>query len=92
MRKTMILLAGATAVLLAGCEGMTQQERMVVGGLAGATAGLITADALDANRNWTIIAGLAGATAGSLVARNQNTGDCAYARGDGTYRIAPCPS
>ena len=28
---------------------------------------------------------------GALVARNQRTGDCAYARGDGTYRVARCP-
>ncbi|WP_114965982.1 glycine zipper 2TM domain-containing protein [Alkalilacustris brevis] len=87
-----ILMASCAAVLgLAACDGMTSQERMVVGGLAGATVGVVAADFLRADRNWTIIAGLAGATAGALVARNQQSNECAYARGDGTYRIAPCP-
>jgi osmotically inducible lipoprotein OsmB len=90
MRKSVILLATASTVFLAGCEGMTSQERMVVGGLAGAAVGVVAADVLRADRNWTIIAALAGATAGALVARNQQTGECAYARGDGTYVVRPC--
>lgn len=89
MRKTAFALAAVAA--LAACEGMTPQERMVVGGLAGATAGLILADTLRADRNWTIIAALAGATAGTLVARNTATGQCAYARGDGTFYTGACP-
>lgn len=91
MRKLVIIPLFAAAFALAGCEGMTSGERMVVGGLGGATAGLLTARILNADANWTVIAGLAGATVGTLVARNQNTGECAYARGDGTYRVARCP-
>lgn len=92
MTKTTLVAACIGVLALAGCEGMTAQERMITGGLAGATVGVLTATALRADRNWTLIAGLAGATAGTLVGRNANTGDCAYARGDGTYRIAPCPN
>lgn len=90
--RRMTLAAAAASLALSACAGMTPEERMVVGGLAGATTGLVLADALDANRNWTIIAALAGAAAGTLVARNGTTGDCAYALGDGTYRVAPCPA
>ncbi len=92
MPMTRTLIAGASILALVACENLTQDERLVVGTLGGAAAGLITADALDADRNWTIIATLAGAAAGVLVARNEATDDCAYARGDGTYYIAPCPS
>ncbi len=79
-----------TAMALAGCDQMTQTERTVVGGLAGAAVGLVTADFLRADPNWTILAVMAGATAGALVARNQRTNECAYAVGDGTYRVRPC--
>jgi osmotically inducible lipoprotein OsmB len=84
--------AGALAVTmaLAGCEQMTQTERHIVGGLAGAGVGLVAADMLQANPNWTILAALAGAAAGTMVARNRQTGECAYAVGDGTYRVGPC--
>jgi hypothetical protein len=37
-----------------------------------------------------VIAALGGAAAGTVVARNTATGQCAYARGDGTYYRAPC--
>ena len=47
---------------------------------------------LEADNDWTVIAGLTGAAAGALVARNQQTQQCAYARGDGTYNVAPCPA
>jgi len=85
----------ATGVLIAsmsvaGCDQLTQTERQVVGGLAGAGAGLVAADFLRADRNWTILTVLAGATAGALVARNRETNECAYAVGDGTYRVRPC--
>lgn len=90
--RRLTMAAAAASLALAGCAGMTPEERMVVGGLAGATTGLFLADALHANRNWTIIAALAGAAAGTLVARNAATGDCAYAVGDGTYRVGPCPA
>ena len=76
---------------LPACENLTPEQRTVVGVAGGAAAGLITADALDANNDWRLIAALVGAAAGTLVAQNSATGDCAYARGDGTYFVAPCP-
>ena len=78
-----------SVLAISGCE-LTQTERQVVGGLAGAGVGLVAADFLRADRNWTILTVLAGATAGALVARNRQTNECAYAVGDGTYRVRPC--
>jgi outer membrane lipoprotein SlyB len=63
----------------------------VAGAAGGAAVGLITAEALDADNTWRLIAALAGAAAGTVVAQNTATGNCAYARGDGTYYRAPCP-
>ncbi len=92
MHKIAITLASIAALGTAGCTGMTTADQnAVAGGVFGATAGLLTAKALGSNDNWTIIAALAGAAAGTMVARNQSTNDCAYARGDGTYYTAPCP-
>ncbi|WP_209425166.1 glycine zipper 2TM domain-containing protein [Pararhodobacter sp. SW119] len=79
----------AATIALGGCQ-LTQTERQVIGGIAGAGAGLIAADALNANPNWTILAALGGAAAGSMVARNTRTNECAYAVGDGTYRVGRC--
>lgn len=90
MRKTTLAISAIAVLALVGCEGMSTQERMIVGGLAGATVGVLTATVLQADRNWTIIAALAGATAGTLVARNTATGECAFARRDGRYDIRPC--
>ncbi|WP_343079513.1 glucose-6-phosphate isomerase [Ostreiculturibacter nitratireducens] len=88
MRKTLLTLACASALALSSC---TATEEEVAGGLIGATVGIITAKALNADRDWTIIAALSGAAIGTLVARNERTKECAYSRGDGTYRIGPCP-
>ena len=90
MRKTIIILVAGAAIALAGCAEMTPRERQVTGGLVGATAGLITASALNASAGWTLVTVLAGATAGTLVARNERTGMCAYARKDGRYVTRPC--
>ncbi len=91
MKRNVLGLLCIACLAMAGCDTMTREEQMVVGGLAGAAAGLVTANAFDANTNWKIIAVLAGAAAGTLVARNNASGECAYATGDGTYRILPCP-
>lgn len=91
MKRHAILAAGAALVLLQACQGMTPEARTVAGVAGGAAAGLIAADALKANDEWTLIAALAGAAAGTVVATNSTTGQCAYARGDGTYYRAPCP-
>jgi hypothetical protein len=90
IRIISIALAVASLVSLQACENLSQDQRTVVGLTGGAAAGLITADILDADRDWRVIAALAGAATGVLVAQNDVTQDCAYARGDGTYFVAPC--
>ncbi len=90
MTKILGIGVVVAALTLAGCDRMTPTERTVVGGLIGAGVGLVTADFLRADPNWTILAVMAGATAGALVARNQATNECAYAVGDGTYRVRRC--
>ncbi len=79
----------AATLALAGCQ-MTQTERSIAGGVVGAAGGLAVGNLLGANTNWTILTTVAGAAAGTLLARNDATGQCAYARGDGTYYEAPC--
>ncbi|MDU8913650.1 glucose-6-phosphate isomerase [Aestuariicoccus sp. MJ-SS9] len=91
MKRTVLSMACAAVLFIPACEDMTREERMVVGGLTGAAVGIITARALEADDDWKIVAALAGAAVGVLVAQNRRTGDCAYSRGDGTYRIARCP-
>lgn len=87
----------ASAFLFAGllglsaCENLTPEQRTLTGLAGGAAAGLITADALSADDDWRLIAALAGAAVGTVVAQNATNGNCAYARGDGTYYTAPCP-
>ena len=78
-------------LVLPACQGMSPESRTAAGLAGGAAAGLIPADALRADDDWRIISALAGAAAGVLVAENMVTGECAYARGDGTYYVAPCP-
>jgi len=91
MRTKLIALTCAASLGLAGCYNtLTPDQQLAVGALGGAAAGLLAADIVDANNNWTILAALAGAAAGTMVARNSQTGKCAYARGDGTYYEAPC--
>ena len=85
-------LAVLTLIALGACDNLTSQQRTVAGAAGGAAAGLIAADVLEADDDWRLIAGLAGAAAGTVVAQNQNGQTCAYARGDGTYYRAPCPS
>ena len=84
-------VAMSTALLLPGCENLTPEQRTVVGMTAGAATGLITAEVLEADDDWRLIAALVGAAAGTIVAQNNSTQTCAYARGDGTYYTAPCP-
>ena len=86
-----ITLAAVSLVSLQACENLTPDQRTVVGLTSGAAAGLITADILNADRDWRVIAALAGAATGVLVAQNDATQRCAYARGDGTYFVAACP-
>ena len=85
------ILSGTALLAAAACTNLTDQQNSALGAAAGAGAGILAADAFDANDNWTVVATLAGAAAGTLVAKNQQTETCAYARGDGTYYRAPCP-
>lgn len=91
MKHWRMMVAGAAALALAGCENMTQEGRVVAGAAGGAAAGLIAAEAFDADSDWKLISALAGAAAGTVVAQNNARNTCAYARGDGTYYEAPCP-
>jgi osmotically inducible lipoprotein OsmB len=90
MKRSILAVTCAALLAVAACEDMSRDEQMIVGGLVGGAVGLVTANALDANHNWTIVAVLAGAAVGSLVARNNATNECAYAAGNGKYRILPC--
>lgn len=91
MRVKLIALTLSASLGLAGCYNtLTPDQQLAVGALGGAAAGLLAADIVNANSNWTVLAALAGAAAGTVVARNQQTGLCAYARGDGTYYEARC--
>lgn len=95
MYKVMTAAVLAGAMSIAGCT-MTEQERLIAGGIVGAGAGLLTASAFRANSNWTIVSVLAGAAVGTLVARNTQTGECAYyagtdAQGRDRYEVRPCP-
>lgn len=83
-------LAGASLALAQACDDLTREQRTIVGITGGAAAGLVTADLFDANRDWRLISALAGAAIGTLVAQNEATQECAYARGNGTYVIASC--
>ncbi len=91
MRILAISVAGAAMLALAACEPMTTSEQRMLGGAAaGAGLGFVSAQVLNANPNWTIVSTLGGAAAGAMVARNTQRGECAYARGDGTYVVRSC--
>lgn len=89
MRKIFVATALAGVMALGACQ-MTDQERMIAGGLVGAGAGLLTANALNANPNWTVVSTLAGAAVGTLVARNARTNECAYKVGPDRYEVRRC--
>lgn len=89
--KAVVTMAFAASLALGGCYNtLSPDQQLLVGGAAGAGAGLLAADLLDANKNWTIVAALAGAATGSMVARNNQTQQCAYSNGRGGYYQAPC--
>ncbi len=83
-----MLLVAATAI--SACQPLSPQDRSNLGLVGGAGAGLLLASAFNANPQWTILTTVAGAAIGTQVARNTQTGQCAYSNGDGTYRVAPC--
>lgn len=83
-----MLLVAATAI--SACQPLSPQDRSNLGLVGGAGAGLLLASAFNANPQWTILSTVAGAAIGTQVARNTQTGQCAYSNGDGTYSVAPC--
>jgi hypothetical protein len=90
MKKFVAPVLTVVALATAACQPLSPQDRANLGLLGGAGAGLLLADAFDANPQWTILATVAGAAVGTQVARNTQTGQCAYSNGDGTYYVAPC--
>lgn len=86
MRLFSLAAVAAATLALAACE--TQSRTVIVTPAAQAT---LTADQIAADRSWTVVSTLSGADVGTLVARNLATGTCAFAVGDGTYRLATCP-
>jgi integral membrane sensor domain MASE1 len=89
LKKTAISIAIISPLALAGCT--TSQQNATIATAGGGALGALTAAAFTNNPGWIVAGGVAGAAAGALYARNQNTGQCAYSNGDGTYRVAPCP-
>lgn len=90
MRKMIFLLSSIAFLGTTACDDMSRSDRVLAAGIVGAGVGLITANVLEADRNWTLLAVLAGAAIGTLVARNDRTNECAYAAGNGRYRVRPC--
>jgi osmotically inducible lipoprotein OsmB len=86
MRLLSITAIAAATVALAACE--TQETRTVI--VTPSTPAALTAEVIAADSSWTVVRALPGATAGTLVARNTATGSCAFAVGDGTYRVGTC--
>lgn len=83
------------AVAVSACQPLSNQDRANLGLLGGAGAGLLLADAFDANPAWTVLATVGGAAVGTQVARNSQTGQCAYYQGQNqfgqdVYSQGPC--
>ena len=89
--KLTALLAASALTIAAACEDMTQQQRDdLTAGAIGAGVGGVGASILGADQGWVWVAAAAGAATGVLLARNNRTGECAYADGRGGYYTAPC--
>ncbi len=95
MFRTVLFPVLASGVFLAGCQNLSQQDQANLGLISGAAGGVLLAGALDANPAWTVAAGVAGAALGTQIARNSQTGECAYYAGQDAfgrtiYRTGPC--
>ncbi|WP_224815741.1 glycine zipper 2TM domain-containing protein [Hasllibacter sp. MH4015] len=90
MKKIFAPVLLIAAIAVSACQPLSPQDRSNLGLLGGAGAGLLVASAFDANPQWTILSTVAGAAIGTQVARNTQTGQCAYSNGDGTYRVGAC--
>lgn len=91
MTTRMTAMAAVAAMTVAGCSDLSSnQQDQVAAGLFGAGAGAVGAKILGANAGWTTVAAAAGAATGALIARNKQTGECAYSDGQGGYYTAAC--
>ncbi len=95
MKKFVAPLLLIAAVATAACQPLSPQDRSNLGLVGGAAGGLLLADAFGANPQWTIVSAVAGAAIGTQVARNTQTGQCAYlagynSAGQEVYNVAPC--
>lgn len=79
----------ATIFVASACTDTVSNEA-ASGAAVGGVLGAVTATALGADTDWLVVGTLVGAATGAIVAENQRTGQCAYARGDGTYYSADC--
>lgn len=87
MRKYLAITASVALLATAAC---TPQEEIYGGAALGALGGFAVAELFDANTGWTAVATLAGAAIGAEVARNNQTGQCAYKRADGRVDVRRC--
>ena len=89
MRKLAVVLAASLA--LSACASVSDNTKATgTGAVAGAIGAGVLANLLGADEAWTWIAAAAGAAAGAMVAKNDQTGECYYANGDGTYSKGAC--
>ncbi|MFO7920739.1 glucose-6-phosphate isomerase [Rhodobacteraceae bacterium W635] len=84
------LAISVCVMALAGATCTQQEQQIYTGAAIGAVGGFALAELFDANSNWTAVSTLAGAAVGAEVARNNQTGQCAYKRPDGRVNVRPC--
>ncbi len=84
MRKFLLIVP--FAVLLAGCEDLSQQQ--LVGTSGGAAIGAVITP--NNPLQGALIGGAIGLTAGTYLGRD-SSGRCVYQRPDGSRYLAHCP-
>ncbi len=89
MKKYLAISVCVMALAGATC---TPQEQLYGGAATGALLGFGLSELVDANAGWAVGLTLAGAAIGAEVARNNQTGECAYKRADGRVDVRPCRS
>ncbi|MEM6579187.1 MAG: glucose-6-phosphate isomerase [Pseudomonadota bacterium] len=92
MKSTFTAIALSSVIVLGACANLTPRQRNDLGAAtAGAVVGGVAAAAIfNASAGWIVASSLAGAAAGVLIARNNKTGQCAYADGNGGYVTQQC--
>lgn len=84
------LAISACVISLAGATCTSSEQQIYTGAGIGAVSGFALSELLDTNAGWAIGLSLAGAAIGAEVARNNQTGECAYKRADGRVEIRRC--